>query len=111
MRAYPGTSALCHQRKSSKLFDHFVSAADQHAGNIEAERFGRFEIDYELIFVRRLNGQVSRFLAPEDTVNVFSRTSILVDNIGAVGDQAAVGDKETLPIDCRKFVLGCQRDG
>jgi hypothetical protein len=53
-----------------------------------AERSCRLEIDDKLVFGRCLHRQVSRFLAPEDTIDVAGRPAVLVEVVEAVGDQA-----------------------
>jgi hypothetical protein len=50
------------------LFDHLVRPREECRRHGKAERLGRFEIDYELIFSRRLYGQVDRLFALENAV-------------------------------------------
>ena len=49
--------------------------------------------------VGALHRQVGRLLALEDAIDVAGRASVLVDQIGAVGDQAATGDVEAEGVD------------
>jgi hypothetical protein len=74
-------------------FDHLVGAGEQRWRHLEAERFGSFEVDYQLVFGRRLNRQVGRLLALEDAINVADRRTELAHDVGSVGDQAAAGDE------------------
>src|SRR5438046_1794523 len=83
----PAASALCSF--TAALFDHLVSARKQGRGDSQAESVGGFEIDSQLIFDRRLHRKVSGLLALEDTINVSCCSPILVNRIGAVGEQAS----------------------
>src|ERR1700745_573582 len=40
--------------------DHLVGAGEQRGRHFEAERLGRFEINYQLVFRGLLDGQVGR---------------------------------------------------
>jgi hypothetical protein len=46
-----------------------------------------------------LHRQVGGLLALEDAVDVDGAAAVLIDEIGAVGDQAAAGDEVRLPAD------------
>ena len=61
------------------LFNHLVGAAKHCRGHRKAERLGRFEIDYQLVFGRRLHRQVGWLLALEDAVDIAGRAPVLVD--------------------------------
>ena len=77
--------------KQSPLFDHLVGAGQKRRRHGEADRFGGFEVDRELVFRRVLHRQVGRFLALQDAVNVASCATMLVDLIRSVGNQATIG--------------------
>jgi hypothetical protein len=47
-----------------------VGAREQRRRNVETERFGCLQVDYEFVFGRRLHRQVGRLLALEDAVDV-----------------------------------------
>src|SRR5262249_11207567 len=64
-----GMSALC-QKRTSCLFDHFVSAGKQGSRHCDAERFGGFYIDHRLELGRRLHRQVGWLLTLQDAVDV-----------------------------------------
>ena len=60
----------CRENEAAPLFDHLVGAGDDRRGNFEAERLGRFEVYDQFELGRLLHGQVSRFLALEDAIDV-----------------------------------------
>ena len=60
----------CRENEAAPLFDHLVGAGDDRRGNFETERLGRFEVYDQFELGRLLHGQVSRFLALQDAVDV-----------------------------------------
>jgi hypothetical protein len=65
---------LCHKRSLAGL-DHLVVACEQDGRNFEAERLRRLEIDDKLMFGSLLNGEVGWFSAPEDFIDVESKSA------------------------------------
>ena len=70
-----GMSALCQKRtcapqQTAVLFDHLVGAGEHGRQNFEAKRLRGFQVDYQLVFRRRLHRQVAWLLALEDAIDV-----------------------------------------
>jgi hypothetical protein len=86
-----GMSALCQKRtyapqQISPLLNHLVGGRNQRRWHGEAEHLRRFEVDHQLVLGRRLHRQVGRLLALEDAIDVTCRVTILIDEIGPIGD-------------------------
>ena len=97
----------CEQSQQRRpLFDHLVGAGEHGWRDFEAERFGSFEVDYQLVFGRRLHREVGRLLALEDAINVTGGAPVLVDKIRPIGDQAAACDEVSAKVDGGQFVAG-----
>jgi hypothetical protein len=58
----------------------------------EAERLGGLKVDHEFESGGSHHRQVGRLLALEDAIDIAGRSSVLVDKISAIGEQAAAGD-------------------
>jgi len=92
------------------LLDHLVCASEHRRRNCETKRLGRFEIDCQLVFGRRLHRQVARLLALEDAINIPSRASALVDHIGSDANQTAASNEVTERVHGRQLVASRERD-
>ena len=85
-------------RPAKNLFDHRIGANEHRCGYVEAERLGGLEVDDQLVLGRRLHRQVGRLLTLKNAIDITSRAPVLIDGIGAVGDQATDGDEGTLEV-------------
>src|SRR5262245_58296713 len=64
---HQGMSALGQKRAHAargSLFDQLVGAGDHCGWHCKAKRFGRLEIDHQLLLGRRLNREVGWLLGP-----------------------------------------------
>ena len=60
---------------TKSLPDQFVSAPEKRLWDREVKDLGGRAVDHQLVFCWRLHGQVGRLFAPEDAINVHSRSS------------------------------------
>src|SRR5262249_211287 len=91
---------------STPSFNHLVGDGNQFVWNLEAERFGRFEVDHHLVFGGSLHGQISRLVAIQNAINVDCGAPELVEKIWPVRTQPTGGNEEPRRIDRRQPVLG-----
>src|SRR5215469_1211808 len=82
-----------------RLFDYLVGTAKQRWRYGEAECFGSLEVDDQLDSGRRLHRKIGRLLAFEDAIDIAGRTTILVEIVRPVRDQAAIGGFVTVRVD------------
>ena len=92
------------------LFDHLVGTGQQRGWHGEAECLGGLEIDHELVLGRRLHRQVCWLLAFQNAVDVARRAAVWIDQVRAIGCQAAAGGEVTKRIDRGQAMLGCELD-
>src|SRR6266403_1448292 len=84
-----GMSVSCHNRKSPRSFDHFVSELLKLQRDIEAECLCRLEIDHQLELGRLLDWQIGGLGALENLVHVGCRAPIQIRKVRSVGHKAA----------------------
>src|SRR5215471_18054135 len=85
-------------------FNDLVGACQNRRWQVETERLRGFEIDHELIFVRRLDRQFGWLLALENAVDVARRAPVLVGRTRPVANQATIGDERRERIDRRQSI-------
>src|SRR5262249_22586902 len=79
------------------------------AGTSKPIAFAVPEVDDKFVLGRRLDRQIGRLLASEDTINIAGRASAEVVVVRSVGHQATVGGVIRAIVDGGQLVLGCQR--
>jgi hypothetical protein len=77
------------QYRNPDLLDDLVGAGEKRRRHVQAKRLGGLEVDHELELDCGLDGKFARFRALENAVGVRRRTSVFIDDIRAVRDQAA----------------------
>ena len=75
-------------------------AGEQRWWNLEAERFGGFEIDDQLEFGRLHHRQVGRLVALENAAGIHAGLTISVGKAGSVAHQPADGSELAHIINC-----------
>src|SRR5712691_11270963 len=81
------------QRTLAGSFNHLVGAGDELPRYVEAERFGRLEVDDQLHSRNLLDRQVARLLALEDTTRIAAGEPVRLRHIAAIARQAAGSSK------------------
>src|SRR5262245_536749 len=72
-----------------QLFDHLVGTAEERDRDGEAQRLGRLEVNDQLDFSGLLDGQVSRFLALENSPCVDASQAVTVPIAASIAHQAS----------------------
>src|SRR6516225_11529505 len=103
-------SGHSHCSKKAPLFDHLVGAGEQRWRDVEAKRFGGLEVDHKLVPGRVLHREVTRLLTLENAIDVAGGATVLIDEVGPVGHETAIGDEVSIGIDCRQAMFGRKRD-
>src|SRR5258708_39923110 len=86
------------------LIDHLRGSRQQSWGDRQVESLRRLEIDNQFVVSRSLNRQVGRLLALQDTINITSCASELLDSTRPIGDQAAERGIKAANLHCRQPV-------
>src|SRR5262245_33920721 len=91
-------------------FDHLVGAGVQGFRHGKAERLRRLEIDHQCELGWHLYRQVSRPLTLEDTIDVASRSPVIVPQIDSKREQPTLRDEKTRSIDRVQSVPRSERN-
>src|SRR5262245_52614005 len=91
-------------------FDHLVGAGVQGFRHGKAERLRRLEIDHQCELGWHLYRQVSWPLTLEDTIDVASRSPVIVPQIDSKREQPALRDEKTRSIDRGQSVPRSERN-
>ena len=59
-----------------RLLDYLVGALLEGPRHVDTERLGSLEVDHQLELGGRLDGQLIRFLAPQDAISIGCRAPI-----------------------------------
>jgi hypothetical protein len=97
-------TVICRIAKGSLY--HLVGGHLHNLRYGKAERFGCLEVDDEIELSRLQHRQISRLLALDDAAGKGSGLAIHVEDIGAVGHEAAVHDFEAHLVYRRNCVVG-----
>src|SRR5262249_21000821 len=82
--AAPPMSVMNSRRFTS--FDHLVGEQKKRISHCKAERLRGYQIDDQFKLGRRLHRQVSRFFAPQEAVDIRTRTPKNVGRIRPIRD-------------------------
>jgi len=77
-RSRPQHHKPTYAAQQKKLLDHLAGAREQHWRHVEAERFGRLQVENELELGRLLDRQIGGLLAAQDAIDVRGSLSVLV---------------------------------
>jgi hypothetical protein len=96
-------SASCqqgtHALQQATLLNRLISSRQELWRHGQGRRLGGFQggfqVDRQLVLVRRLHRKVGWLLALEDAIDVTRRTAKLLENIIPIRDQTAAIDKVT----------------
>src|SRR6516162_5062150 len=97
------------RRSKITLLDHLVSGDAQRLWHRDAESLGRFEVDNQQIFHRRLHRKFRWLCASQDIVHILSRTAKIILEVCAIGNETAVSGAYRCHIDRRQMVARSQR--
>ena len=89
-RAYPHRAAAV----TPISFDHIVGATEHGGWMTIPSALAIFRLTTSSYLVGACTGRVGRALALENLIDIAGGTPELIDEIGAVGDQATAGDVE-----------------
>src|SRR5437868_5919369 len=89
-RSHVPEADSCTAANTPSSFDNLVGTDAHCWWHVKPERLRGPEVDYQLIFGRRLHRQIGRLLALEDAIDVARCEPPLVHRNRPIGDQAAV---------------------
>src|SRR5947207_15974831 len=99
-----------HQLCLAHSLDHLVGTQRKCWRNVQSEHPRGLEIDDQLIFRRRLDRQLARLLAAQNAIHVAGRPAPLLDLVGPVRHQPALGCEIAIWVDRRQAMPRRQQD-
>src|SRR5215469_1127474 len=108
-------SALCQKRtfcaeKCTPLFDHLVGCLQEGFRDSEAKGFSGLEIDNQHVLGRELHRQVTWLRALENEIDIRCRLPILIAQIHAIRNKAAIPRDNRVRVNRRKLIPCRQSD-
>lgn len=95
-------------QQTAMSFDHLVGRDQQRVRHGEAHRHGGLHVDNQLDLGRRLHRQITRFLSPQNAIDIGPRKSERIVEIRPLGHKTAFPCKNTKGTHHRHPVAGCE---
>src|SRR5690349_2388169 len=95
--------------RDASSFNHLVGNGEELRMKLDAERLGRFEVDYEFELGRLQHGKLGRLFAFEYPPDINPGLPIRIGNAGAIAHKTASGDEAPRLVYCGQSKLGGER--